>query len=181
MNSQIRQRCKLPEETVVYNTDVINLSLAHCNNNLKITTATKNTVVKGYVEVLEGNSILIKPSKNYSISILHFGSNKNSSALPGKRTKISGVKSREGGPGDDFDDLRKRELTIYPNPVGNTLNINTNSVILNYKVIDNYGREYKLNNLKLDNTLSLVNLKKGIYKITIQTKQDIITKTFYKK
>ena len=73
------------------------------------------------------------------------------------------------------DDLLKNNITIYPNPVIDLININTSLNIIEVDIYDVLGKRLnftKINNRKID--MSYFN--RGIYVLKIKTEIGIITK-----
>ncbi|MDC3195991.1 aryl-sulfate sulfotransferase, partial [Flavobacteriaceae bacterium] len=73
------------------------------------------------------------------------------------------------------DDLLKNNITIYPNPVIDFININTSLNILEVDIYDVLGKSLnfrKINNRKID----MSNFNRGIYVLKIKTEIGIITK-----
>ena len=66
-------------------------------------------------------------------------------------------------------------ITIYPNPVIDIINLNTSLTILKVEIYDVLGKRLnfiKLNNRKID----MSNVNRGIYVLKIKTEIGIITK-----
>lgn len=81
----------------------------------------------------------------------------------------------------DIDDKKMLEtdVNIYPNPVSDILSISSKSKIESVQIFDAAGR--KINADLQGNTVNVKNLNAGSYIITIQTKDEKITKKFIKK
>ena len=73
-------------------------------------------------------------------------------------------------------------LNIYPNPVNRVLNLdlNNNTIIKNISISDITGRQV-LNKKSTDKTLSVDQLKAGIYILSVTTDSGIISKKFIKQ
>ena len=73
------------------------------------------------------------------------------------------------------DNLMNNNITIYPNPVIDIINLNTSLTILKVEIYDVLGKRLnfiKLNNRKID----MSNVNRGIYVLKIKTENGIITK-----
>lgn len=77
------------------------------------------------------------------------------------------------------DSFTKLELTMYPNPVSNILNIKTQAKILSASIYDALGRiiKTKVNNYQVD----VSDLSKGLYIINLETEKANYQQTFIKK
>lgn len=77
------------------------------------------------------------------------------------------------------EDLTDATFTIYPNPVTNTLNINTHKNISNIKVYDLLGNEVKIaHNF---NSVDMSNTSSGMYIIQIEIENQVYTKKVIRK
>jgi|AOAMet1_18_M0_10_1038524.scaffolds.fasta_scaffold00673_4 hypothetical protein len=73
------------------------------------------------------------------------------------------------------DNLMNNNITIYPNPVIDIINLNTSLTILKVDIYDVLGKRLnfiKINNRKID----MSNVNRGIYVLKIKTENGIITK-----
>lgn len=81
-----------------------------------------------------------------------------------------------------IENFSPAELSIYPNPANDKLNVNLNSPIKNgmLEIRDLKGRIIKTFEIKSNNVLEISNLNKGVYFITIKSDQQKTTKIFLK-
>ncbi|MGE4514092.1 MAG: S8/S53 family peptidase, partial [Chryseobacterium sp.] len=75
--------------------------------------------------------------------------------------------------------VKKNNLTIFPNPVKNILNVASESEVLSLEVYDNLGRLItKVNHQK---SLKVEDFTKGVYYLKIQTKDKVYYEKFIKE
>ena len=80
--------------------------------------------------------------------------------------------------GVGINEVEKTAVMIYPNPVTDKLNIQTNGTILNITVSDFSGKTiYK----GVSQSIDFSNLSKGVYTVKVETAQGISTSKFIKK
>ena len=80
---------------------------------------------------------------------------------------------------DDVKVEKNRDLTIYPNPVSDILNIKTKEKVQSASVFDMTGR--KIEARVMDNKVDVTNLERGTYIINIQTEKGTTSEKFIKK
>lgn len=174
------EKCKINGEPIIKSGGVFNLSLAHCNNDLTITTILGNTQVSGYINIKGGKKIRVIPKDGYSVAILAVpnidkNNTNNLISRPKNRTKLSGTNNTDRGGKSNLYTI------IYPNPVDNLLNIKSNITIINYIILNAYGNEVlKGGSLPMKTTIAVDTFTKGLYHLILQTNEKTITKTFYK-
>ena len=81
----------------------------------------------------------------------------------------------------DVEDFNRRvsELSTYPNPCGDVLNISQNNTNARYFIYDFKGRLVQTD--KASSTINVSNLKRGIYFFTVLDKTNIQTLKIIKK
>ena len=158
--------------------EIENIRLSHCNNDIEITNLNKNTKVQGYIEIRVGKKIMIKPKKNYRISIIPFQIDTTVMHKPekGKRTKL-GTAGKEQKPKEKL----QKDITLFPNPVETEFTIQTTEAIVNYKIINTFGEIFIEGERPDSNKIKVNTLQKGLYNLIMQIDKHTITKTFYKK
>lgn len=160
---------------VVVSGEVSYINFSNCDVSLEITTNGKDTVVSGEVRanLNGGQSIKFVPKGGYTIRIVPYVLRQT---MPGGKTEIGHKgKSIEGIPNDDAG----KNTRLYPNPVRETLNIDSKEQLNSYKIINLQGvtlQEGKLNS----NSISVSQLPIGIYRIVFSTPTGIITKKIVK-
>ena len=184
--SQISEDCE-GMDSIVLSGEFSNYSLEDdCITSIKITTLDEDTYITGLF-LISGESVNIIPTNEYKINI-----------KPSDNLDIESIKPRSGSGNvvarkltainvyeDTNDKLifnHKKEVVIdiYPNPVQGELTIKINEIILNYKIIDFYGRTSLQGNFLKNKTVLVTELPKGLYFINIQTENKIVTKSFIK-
>lgn len=71
-------------------------------------------------------------------------------------------------PGTGIDKPFQNQINIYPNPVYNTLKINSKIELVSLQLFDNLGRIYHLN-INNDNSFDISSIKPGMYYLQIET------------
>jgi hypothetical protein len=75
-------------------------------------------------------------------------------------------------------------LSIYPNPVADVLNLNTgNAIIQNIEIYNSFGQkvaEEKVENSTSNHSLNVTHLKFGIYFVTVETSMGVVRKKIVK-
>ncbi len=173
MTSQSPIKCNIVDTSVTFSGPLKGIEMSHCNNDIEITNLNENTEVKGRIEIKEGRKITIKPRGEYKIRIVAI--KKAGEPKPGDRTKI-GTKGKDNKPRNKL----QNEIIIFPNPVKSRLTVEIQEIITKYKIVDMYGVIHLKESELDDNTIDTKELSKGLYNLIIQTKTQIITKTFYK-
>ncbi len=80
---------------------------------------------------------------------------------------------------DEVKNISSKQLTVYPNPTSDILNIKTDSKVNAVSVVDMSGRSIKV---KLDgDKVDVSTLPVGTYLINVETKDGISTEKFIKK
>lgn len=79
---------------------------------------------------------------------------------------------------EDFGDAFAK---IYPNPVKDVLNIDTNAEIKSIKILDLAGKEQFNVNTVHQNKLNVSHLRSGIYILVMETNQGRIMEKFIKR
>lgn len=167
------------EASIVLSGAVQNIFVSDCDKDVSIVTNNEDTYVSGYVEIGDSKSIRFIPSEKFKIRIRPGQGRDNPGDYepkPSDRTKVGAKDSTDG---DKPDFKRVSSTTVYPNPVQNTLVVNTTETIVNYKIVNSFGIVYQQGN-QLKGTISVQSLPKGLYRIVLQTNKQIITKTFLK-
>ena len=78
---------------------------------------------------------------------------------------------------NNVEDKRRPQMTIYPNPVQNTLNIRSDVTLGKSIILDALGRETKS---VQGNMIDIQDLDKGTYFIQTQLGEAVVTKKFVK-
>ncbi|CAM1374146.1 exported hypothetical protein [Tenacibaculum litopenaei] len=160
---------------VVVSGEVSSINFSECDVDLEITTNGKHTIVEGeiYVNLKNGHSIRFIPKNGHQIRIIPYLSRQ---MMPGSKTTVGGTKNEEESlPNGDAG----KKTRLYPNPVRETLNIDSKEQLNSYKIINLQGvtlQEGKLNS----NSISVSQLPIGIYRIVFSTPTGIITKKIVK-
>ena len=79
------------------------------------------------------------------------------------------------------DITKNSQITIYPNPVKETLNLKSTLQINKIEILTVDGRLIRINNLQKDNKLDVSDLASGIYLIKVYTLSDIYVQKFIKQ
>ncbi|RRQ47311.1 T9SS-dependent choice-of-anchor J family protein [Chryseobacterium sp. SC28] len=79
------------------------------------------------------------------------------------------------------DDINKKDVTLYPNPVVDYFKINNTNNVVAVKIYDLSGKAVKNIPASVDNKFDVSDLEKGIYTIAIETKSGIVNKKIIKK
>ena len=77
------------------------------------------------------------------------------------------------------ENIEERNLTIYPNPVNNTLNINSNKKIIKIEIYDALGKSV-ISEKNPSSHINVEKLKRGIYTISIIFKDSKMVRKFTK-
>ncbi len=72
------------------------------------------------------------------------------------------------------------EVTVFPNPAINTINVQSDLTIMNISIIDVYGIEVKAKGQEISD-IDVSNLKPGIYTVVAETQYGITTERFTKQ
>lgn len=78
---------------------------------------------------------------------------------------------------------KKNTITIYPNPAGKFIKIQTkenDTKVLGYKIVDMVGRIVKDGTLKSSDQINIENLTSGNYIIQLKTEKEILVEKFIK-
>ncbi len=83
-----------------------------------------------------------------------------------------------GGLVTKLDENKEEEITTYPNPIGDKINLkfNNNVIIKKYSIFNSIGEEI-VNESKYQDYINVSNLSKGIYLLTITTDKSLVKKT----
>ena len=78
------------------------------------------------------------------------------------------------------EEIQASQISLFPNPASNVLNITAEEIIKTVRVSDQLGREVENKNVAANNTtISIANFSKGIYVATLQMQNgSTITKKF---
>ena len=76
------------------------------------------------------------------------------------------------------ENLFGKDISVYPNPVENNLNLNINSGNYNVVIYNAIGKEVVKKSITTESTLALSFLQKGIYFLQIK---DVDTKKVFRK
>lgn len=153
--------------------------------------------ISGNLDIKANQSLLIKGSENYSISIKPIIESSDENDDNGKKKVVIGIGALPSVNGNRRTRLGvldqeekwilelKKEQTqestiyIYPNPVDKVLNIATELAISNYAII-NINSVICLQGDTIDNTIPVAPLSEGLYFIQFETNSGIIIKKFIK-
>lgn len=153
--------------------------------------------ISGNLEIKANQSLLIKGSENYIISIKPIIETSDENDTNGKKKVVIGKGGKPGGDGDKRTRLgvldqeekwilesnkeQTQELTvsIYPNPVAKVLNISTQLAISKYTV-HSINSVICLQGDMIGNTIPVASLSKGLYFMQFKTNSGIIIKKFIK-
>lgn len=137
--------------------------------------SSKSAFIKGNI----GKSIYIKPPNSSGNIVLVGNTNLQNRQMPAESRSSVGVSKQEG---KEEVDQPKEEITIYPNPADEVLNItmSENGTIITYKVMGSYGTIMLEGTSLTNNAISVDSLSTGLYYLVVQTQQSLLTKTFYK-
>lgn len=154
----------------------INNSCSYINSEYSLYVEEITNKYFGVKFLLNGNYhygwIKFKKSYGTNISIISFAYN----TQPNQYLKIE-----DPNPSSGIEDIVEDEISIYPNPIDNILNIESNYIIKEYSIIDINGKTLlnsKINDKNI--TIKTDYISKGVYIVKLELNDKIIIKKVIK-
>ncbi len=159
------------------------------DDGFKLKISTSNTAKSSFTNVLAvdhaPNSTIVAITSPYTVNL---------SAYAGQTIYLAWVNDYTNGnllSIDDItvtatslmavDDVRKNNMTVYPNPASEYFIINNANDVISADIYDVSGKVVKSKLVAVDNRFDISDLANGVYTVAVETKTGIVSKKLIKK
>lgn len=175
------------EETTTASLDgeIYDFQLENCTTAVTIRTLNEDTILHGITLIDAMESINIKASESYRISIkpddaLDFIDIVATTTFITVEDHLAAKELRSNGGNTEREEKDFNKIQIYPNPVDSVLFFENAETILYYKIVDAFGLTVKEGELPSNYQLQLSALTEGTYYLLLQDEHEILLTRLYK-